>query len=80
MPASIIDRKFTTIVRMTRPQELKLQLPCQPESSQCVVQSRKALADILQGRSDRLIVIISPCSIHDPACAVNYATRLARSY
>jgi len=33
--------------------------------------------DILQGRDDRLVVVIGPCSIHDPKAAIDYARRLA---
>jgi 3-deoxy-7-phosphoheptulonate synthase len=33
--------------------------------------------EILRGRSDRLLVVIGPCSIHDPAAAIDYAERLA---
>ena len=35
------------------------------------------MSEILQGRDDRLIVVVGPCSIHDPVAAVDYAERLA---
>ena len=41
-----------------------------------VAESRRALHDILQGRDDRLAVVIGPCSIHDPRAALEYARRL----
>ena len=42
-----------------------------------VVRTRAALHEILHGRDDRLIVVVGPCSIHDPAAALDYAGRLA---
>ena len=38
--------------------------------------TRKTIANILQGKDDRLLVIIGPCSIHDPVAALDYARRL----
>jgi 3-deoxy-7-phosphoheptulonate synthase len=38
--------------------------------------TRAAIADIMAGRDDRLLVIMGPCSIHDPAAALDYARRL----
>ncbi|MEZ5629812.1 MAG: 3-deoxy-7-phosphoheptulonate synthase [Burkholderiaceae bacterium] len=41
-----------------------------------IANTRKAIGRILQGKDDRLLVVIGPCSIHDPAAAVDYARRL----
>jgi 3-deoxy-7-phosphoheptulonate synthase len=41
-----------------------------------VVNTRREIRDIVQGKSDRLLVVIGPCSIHDPGAAVEYAKRL----
>jgi 3-deoxy-7-phosphoheptulonate synthase len=38
--------------------------------------TRASIADIMAGRDDRLLVIMGPCSIHDPAAALDYARRL----
>ena len=38
--------------------------------------TRAAIADIMAGRDDRLLVIMGPCSIHDPAAALEYARQL----
>jgi 3-deoxy-7-phosphoheptulonate synthase len=43
---------------------------------QLVGDTRQAVRRILQGQDDRLLVIIGPCSIHDPAAALEYARRL----
>jgi len=41
-----------------------------------VAGTRKAIRKIIHGKDDRLLVIIGPCSIHDPAAAIEYAKRL----
>src|SRR5258706_14428682 len=42
-----------------------------------ISEPRRQVRQILQGRSDRLLVVMGPCSIHDPAAALAYAERLA---
>ncbi len=44
-----------------------------------VDQTRAEVVDILDGRDDRLVVVVGPCSVHDPAAALAYAQRLAES-
>ena len=41
-----------------------------------ISQTRRRIHDILHGKDDRLLVVIGPCSIHDPAAAIDYARRL----
>ncbi|KAB9006558.1 hypothetical protein FH972_026912 [Carpinus fangiana] len=46
------------------------------EGQATVFRGRKETIEILQGRDDRLLVMVGPCSLHDPATAVEYASRL----
>jgi 3-deoxy-7-phosphoheptulonate synthase len=62
---------------LTAPAILMEQLPLSPESAVLVQQSRRAISDILDGRDDRLVVVVGPCSIHDAEAALDYAARLA---
>ena len=41
-----------------------------------ITDTRKAIRRIIAGKDDRLLVVIGPCSIHDPAAAIDYAKRL----
>ncbi len=41
-----------------------------------ISQTRRRIHDILHGKDDRLLVVIGPCSIHDPSAALDYARRL----
>src|SRR5580765_8434514 len=63
-------------VRLISPRELKAQLPMTEASNQTVVAGREAISAILQQRQRRLLVVVGPCSIHDPKGALEYATRL----
>jgi len=45
-------------------------------SLQTVVKGRRDAVSVIMGRSDRLLVIVGPCSIHDPTTALEYAERL----
>src|SRR3954469_24030099 len=41
-----------------------------------VVDTRRRIRQIMHGKNDRLLVIMGPCSIHDPAAALEYARKL----
>jgi 3-deoxy-7-phosphoheptulonate synthase len=47
-------------------------------SAELVTRSRQEVEAVIHGRDRRLLVIVGPCSIHDPAAALDYATKLAR--
>ena len=59
------------------PAELKRKLPVSPEISAGVQRARKAVKAILRREDPRLLVVVGPCSIHDPEAALDYARRLA---
>ncbi|MBT8127617.1 MAG: 3-deoxy-7-phosphoheptulonate synthase [Gammaproteobacteria bacterium] len=52
------------------------QYPMTEVASETVYKTRKAVHKILHGEDDRLVVIVGPCSVHDPAAAREYASRL----
>ncbi|MFO7286421.1 MAG: 3-deoxy-7-phosphoheptulonate synthase [Gammaproteobacteria bacterium] len=58
------------------PEELIREMPCDENMSQTVTRARQAIHAMLHGNDDRLAVVIGPCSIHDPAAALEYANRL----
>ncbi|KAL2912568.1 3-deoxy-7-phosphoheptulonate synthase [Polyrhizophydium stewartii] len=58
------------------PQILQLEHPLPPAARETVAAARAAAARVLRGKDDRLCVIVGPCSIHDPAAALDYASRL----
>ena len=58
------------------PMQVMRELPASDRSEQSTFEGRKAVHDILRGADDRLLVVVGPCSIHDHAAAIEYATRL----
>ncbi len=58
------------------PGDLNVELAAGQEASATVLEGREVIRDILEGRDERLLVVIGPCSIHDPAAALEYAARL----
>ncbi len=58
------------------PSALSEDLPLSDKNQQQVLEGRKQIEDILNGRNQRLLVIVGPCSIHDPLAGLEYAQRL----
>jgi 3-deoxy-7-phosphoheptulonate synthase len=65
-------------VRLIAPRELKSALPMTEASNRTVVTGRNAISAILKRTDPRLLVVVGPCSIHDPTGALEYATKLNR--
>ncbi|HEY5252586.1 MAG TPA: 3-deoxy-7-phosphoheptulonate synthase [Acidimicrobiales bacterium] len=71
------DRRIERTRPLLSPEELRRQTPLTRTGEDVVVQSREGVAGILDGLDDRLLVVVGPCSVHDPAAALDYAHRLA---
>jgi 3-deoxy-7-phosphoheptulonate synthase len=72
------DQRIEDIVPLPPPEHLIRFFPIEgSEVERLIAATRRSVGDILHRRSDRLIVVIGPCSIHDPAAAVAYAQKLA---
>jgi 3-deoxy-7-phosphoheptulonate synthase len=63
---------------MPSPDEVKERLPLTDPAARTVLEGRRAVEAILDGRDRRLFAVVGPCSIHDPAAGVDYARRLCR--
>jgi len=62
---------------MPSPSEVRALLPLDRQAALAVAAGRRAIRDILERRDSRLLVVVGPCSIHDPVAALDYAERLA---
>jgi 3-deoxy-7-phosphoheptulonate synthase len=60
------------------PELLSSDIPASNKSIETVVAGRKACVKILKGEDDRLMVMVGPCSIHDPETALEYCARLKK--
>ncbi|MGQ7843182.1 3-deoxy-7-phosphoheptulonate synthase [Granulosicoccus sp. 3-233] len=70
------DIRIESIVAMQSPAELSADLPLPDEQALAITATRQRIADIIHGRDPRLLVVIGPCSIHDPVAAMDYAGQL----
>ena len=77
MLKSTDDLRISAIMELTTPIEVMRQHPRTDAATRTVLSARHDFHNILQGTDDRLAVIVGPCSIHDPAAALDYAKRLA---
>ncbi len=71
------DLRIREIKELSPPAHVMREFVCTPEISATVYGARRAIHRILHGGDDRLVVVIGPCSIHDPKAALEYAQRLA---
>ncbi|HYI30420.1 MAG TPA: 3-deoxy-7-phosphoheptulonate synthase [Bradyrhizobium sp.] len=71
------DLRIEEIKELSTPQEVMREIPRTLTATRVVTASRNAIHAILNGADDRLLVVVGPCSVHDPDAAVDYATRLA---
>ncbi|KAL9012517.1 MAG: hypothetical protein Q9173_002730 [Seirophora scorigena] len=60
------------------PRTLSTKIPITPTSLSTTTRCRKAISSVLAGTSDKLVVVVGPCSIHDPAQALEYAQLLSQ--
>jgi 3-deoxy-7-phosphoheptulonate synthase len=71
------DLRIDNLRPLIAPAILMEDLPLSEEASATVAQAREEIASQLWGRDDRLLVVVGPCSIHDPDAAHEYAGLLA---
>jgi 3-deoxy-7-phosphoheptulonate synthase len=71
------DLRITQVRPLIPPAILLEEIPLGERASNVVSNTRLAIANAIKGRDPRLVVIAGPCSIHDTAAALEYATRLA---
>ena len=71
------DLRIRQLEVLSPPSQVIGEQPSTSRIAEVVSGARRAVHDILQGRDDRLVVVIGPCSIHDPRAAIDYARRLA---
>ena len=76
MIARISDLHIAREDALPTPQTLRQELPCGDAQAALIASSRDAARRILRAADGRLLVIAGPCSVHEPASAVEYAGRL----
>ncbi len=70
------DLRIAAMSEVVPPVQLHKDCPVNEAASKLIFDTRTAIHNILEGRDDRLLVIIGPCSVHDPVAALEYAQHL----
>lgn len=71
------DLRIQEIKELAPPSHLTREFPCTEQAAATAYEARQSIHRILHDADDRLLVIIGPCSIHDPIAAIEYASLLA---
>jgi 3-deoxy-7-phosphoheptulonate synthase len=71
------DLRIKELKELSTPEEVMREIPRTLTATRIVTAARNAIHAILHGSDNRLLVVVGPCSVHDPVAAVDYATRLA---
>ena len=77
--AAVRDLRIARVSPLTTPADLLERLPLEPELADVVLRGRDVVAAILDAVDDRLLVVVGPCSVHDPEAALEYARRLSEA-
>ena len=70
------DLRIRSQKPLIAPAVLEDELPLSDAGAELVTRTRREVAEIVTGRDDRLLIVVGPCSIHDPTAALEYAERL----
>jgi 3-deoxy-7-phosphoheptulonate synthase len=70
------DTRIEQVGELITPMQLMTDLPASDKVTETVFRARNQIHDVLRGADDRLVVIVGPCSIHDPEAALEYAAGL----
>jgi 3-deoxy-7-phosphoheptulonate synthase len=76
MHPSTADLRIVATKPLVAPAALEKELPLDDARAELVARSRREVEAIITGSDDRLLVVVGPCSIHDPAAALDYTQQL----
>ncbi len=71
------DLRISAVKTLVPPRQLMAEIPVLPAVASTVADARRGIQQILHEKDDRLVVIVGPCSIHDPKAAMEYAQLLS---
>src|SRR5467141_2457907 len=76
MHFKVDDVRIREIKELAPPAHLLREFPCSEKTEELTYNTRQAIHRLLHGSDDRVVVIIGPCSMHDPKAGLEYARRL----
>lgn len=77
-PQATQDLRITAVRPLIAPAVLQEELPLPPAGAAVVADARRAAAAVIAAHDPRLLVVVGPCSIHEPSSALEYAEKLRR--
>ena len=72
------DLRISETKEVIVPDAVHRELPIIESAAKTVLEAREDIHHVLSGEDDRLVVVVGPCSIHDPEAALAYAERLTQ--
>ena len=72
------NTNITNIEQIVSPHDIINKYPASETIHKNILKWRKEISDIIQKKSNKLLVVVGPCSIHDPAAAYDYAVNLKK--
>jgi 3-deoxy-7-phosphoheptulonate synthase len=79
MTARTDDLRIQQVNELISPEKLIRDIAISDAAAETVAQARQTIHQVLSGEDDRLVVVVGPCSIHDPAAALEYADLLKQA-
>jgi 3-deoxy-7-phosphoheptulonate synthase len=76
MPPTTDDVRIESLRPLISPAILMEELPVGEAETRLISEARQEVARIVTGEDDRLVIVVGPCSIHDPAAGLEYAAQL----
>src|SRR3954463_13116750 len=76
MPHTTDDVRIESLRPLIPPAILMEELPVSEADTRLIAEARAEVARIVTGEDDRLVIVVGPCSIHDPDAGIDYAKRL----
>jgi 3-deoxy-7-phosphoheptulonate synthase len=77
LPDHVRDQRIERVEPLVAPSQLLDDLPLSDRGTEVVLRGREQVHAILDREDDRLLVVVGPCSVHDPDAALDYARRLS---
>src|SRR6201995_5403057 len=71
------EQRIAKVGELTPPGSVLSELSLGEAGTKSVIKAPQEVVDVLHGRDPRLMVVVGPCSVHDPKTAPDYANRLA---
>ncbi len=70
--SAILDVNIEQFIPLITPKKLREDVPISEKARQTVLTGRQTIQNILDGTDKRLLIVVGPCSIHDPKSALEY--------